>query len=114
MTVIWATRGRDWGFTFLRRGGTRDPLVLYEKVFSGMGAASTACHRSADTLGVRFPDPLGRRDGAGRIISHEFVLTGADADAIATTNDAVRIIWPRVADEYAQVWDSPRLPVPFD
>ncbi|RLP10990.1 hypothetical protein [Propionibacterium australiense] len=114
MTIIWATRGRDWGFTFLRRGGIQDPLAPYEKVFSAMDAAPTACRRLAGAVGVRFPDPLGRRDGAGRLIPHEFVLTDEDAVAVTSVDDAVRIVWSQVADEYAQVWDAPQLPAPFD
>ena len=27
MTLIWATRGRTWGFRFLRDGGFEEPRV---------------------------------------------------------------------------------------
>ena len=32
---IWATRGRTWGFRFLRTAGRVDPLKLYEAAFRG-------------------------------------------------------------------------------
>ena len=39
---IWATRGRTWGFRFLRRGGLEDPLGVYEATFSrGRGSAGS-------------------------------------------------------------------------
>ena len=36
MTLIWATRGRTWGFRFLRDGGLEDPLDTYEEAFAGI------------------------------------------------------------------------------
>ena len=29
--LIWATRGRSWGFRFLLKGGLSDPLMAYER-----------------------------------------------------------------------------------
>ena len=34
MSLIWATRGRTWGFRFLRDGGFPDPLPVYDLAFS--------------------------------------------------------------------------------
>ena len=48
MRFIWATRGRDWGFKFLRDGGFSDPLPIYEAAFEGTDP-------SLSTL--RFDDP---------------------------------------------------------
>ncbi|WP_438354654.1 hypothetical protein [Microbacterium sp. CJ88] len=55
---------------------------------------------------MRFPDPLERRDAAGRIIPHDFVVMGSTVSFIGSVEDGLREIWPAVADVYGQVWDS--------
>ncbi len=45
MNLIWATRGRSWGFRFLLDGGYSDPLPVYEKAFAGAEGESTLCRR---------------------------------------------------------------------
>lgn len=105
MTFIWATRGLAWGFRFLRDGGLDDPLPAYEEAFSG-APSGAACHRSGAKVAVRFPDPLGRKDSAGRVIPHEFVLSPPLADGVDTVKDALEKVWPLVADEYDRLWRS--------
>lgn len=107
MSLIWATRGRTWGFRFLETGGHADPLPAYEAAFAGAGDAPRVCHRSGGTVAVRFPDPQGRRDAAGRVIPHEFVVTGDLAARIHTVEDGLAVVWPMVAKRYAEVWDEP-------
>lgn len=108
-TLIWATRGQNWGFRFLLGAGLHDPLLEYERAFGGDTDAAEAFHRSADAVAVRFPDPLGRRDAAGRIIPHEIVGFGADINLVDSLDAGVRELWPRVSGIYAQIWnvDSP-------
>ena len=106
MSLIWATRGRSWGFRFLESGGHADPLPAYEAAFAGDDGPRT-CHRAGDTVAVRFPDPQGRRDAAGRVIPHEFVVTGELAARVQTVDDAIAIVWPRVEARYADIWDTP-------
>ena len=60
--LIWATRGRSWGFRFLLKGGLSDPLLVYERSFADAKEEPAACHRAAGKVALRFPDPLGRRD----------------------------------------------------
>lgn len=43
--MIWATRGWDWGFRFLRDGGVDDPLDLYDAVFATAGEGPTSTLR---------------------------------------------------------------------
>ena len=104
MTLIWATRGRDWGFRFLRDGGLADPLPAYERAFAAAPSGPTT-HRSGATLAVRIMDPLGRKDAAGRVIPHEFVVSSPLADLIQSVEDAKKEVWPLVAQEYEDVWD---------
>src|SRR3954468_14311180 len=100
MSLIWATRGRTWGFRFLSVGGFLDPLPEYDKAFSGVGDEPEVCRRVGEKVALRFPDPLGRKDAAGRVIPHEFVAFRPLADGIDSVEDGLREIWPRVADEF--------------
>lgn len=86
MRFIWATRGREWGFTFLKDGGFPDPLPIYEAAF-----ANTDPRLST----LRFTDPEGHTDRAGRPIEHDFVFLDEP------NPPTVEEIWALVADEYA-------------
>ena len=110
MNIIWATRGRTWGFRFLRDGGFPDPLVEYDAVFSGIEDEPEVCRRVGEKVALRFPDPEGRQDVAGRVIPHEFVAFGPLAEGIDSVEDGLRLVWPLVADEFARVWELPKPP----
>ena len=112
--LIWATRGRFWGFRFLLKGGLSDPLLVYEQSFAGDDDKPATLRRVAGTVALRFPDPLGRRDASGRVIPHEFVVFGDLADEIESVQDGLTHIWPRVAEAYARVWDAERPPSAAD
>ena len=107
---IWATRGRTWGFRFLRTGGLKHPLGVYEALFSEIGDQPEAWCRVADKVALRFPDPDGRRDAAGRVIPHEFVLLGRWANGIDSLEDGRQRIWHEVADEFESVWNKTEPP----
>ena len=106
MNFIWATRGRSWGFRFLLNGGYDDPLSAYERAFAGMQDELTACRRVGEWVALRFLDPLGRQDAAGRVIPHDFVVMEALADDIKSVDAGQEKIWPLIADIYAQVWSG--------
>lgn len=106
MSFIWATRGRTWGFRFLRDGGLADPLPEYDDAFASIGPGPRALHRLGTTVAVRFPDPCGRRDSAGRLIPHELVLFPPLSNEVDTVDDALEVVWPLVAEEYETVWNS--------
>ena len=112
--LIWATRGRFWGFRFLLKGGLSDPLRTYERAFAGHDDTPKTWRRAAGTVALRFPDPLGRRDASGRVIPHEFVVFGDMAGEIESVEDGLRHIWPLVAEAYARVWDAERPPSAAD
>ena len=104
--LIWATRGRSWGFRFLLGGGLPDPLQDYERVFTGLEDEPATWRRSSGMVALRFPDPMGRRDAAGRVIPHEFVVTGDLAAEIGSVEDGLQRVWPLVEEAYARVWDA--------
>jgi hypothetical protein len=112
--LIWATRGRLWGFRFLLDAGLEDPLPEYERAFTGLSEGSTACRREGADVALRFPDPLGRRDAARRVIPHEFVVIGDVAGTIGSVGDGIRGIWPLVERAYARVWDKDTAPTAED
>ena len=109
MILLWATRGRSWGFRFLPVEGTTgaDPLALYERAYIGHEDESEGCWRTGGLLAVRFADPEGRTDESGRVIPHELVLDADEATDLATPEGAVAQLWPLLAARYAELWDGP-------
>lgn len=110
MNLIWATRGRSWGFRFLLYGGRADPLPTYESAFAGTEGERTVFRSIGELVAVRFPDPDGRRDDSGRVIPHDIVLLTAPAEVIRTIEDARELAWPLIADAFARLWDLPGPP----
>jgi hypothetical protein len=110
MNLIWATRGRTWGFRFLRNGNYEDPLPVYDEVFAGVGDEPEVWRRVADKGALRFPDPLGRQDRAGRIIPHDFVVLGPLADEIGSVEEGRRLVWPLISQEFEQLCELPKPP----
>lgn len=106
MRLIWATRGRTWGFRFLSDGGFEDPLPVYDSAFAGLGDELDAWQRVGDKVALRFADPLGRKDRAGRVIPHEFVVFRPLADEIRSVEDGRRLVWDLVSAEYARLWEA--------
>lgn len=113
-SLIWATRGRSWGFRFLLDGGLPDPLPAYDVAFSNLRDTPTAWRRVAGKVSLRFDDPLTRRDASGRVIPHEFVVSGTLGDEIESVEDGLLKVWPLVSSAYARVWESGRLPTAAD
>ncbi|NEK85107.1 hypothetical protein GCU60_04925 [Blastococcus saxobsidens] len=111
MTLIWATRGRTWGFRFLRDGGFEEPLRVYDVAFSEIDDGPEVWARVSGTaelpevVALRFPDPLGRQDRAGRVIPHHFVVLPPLADEVCSIEDGRRLVWPLVAAHFEGIWD---------
>lgn len=112
MKLIWATRGRTWGHRFLLDGGYPDPLPEYDKAFSGAGDAAELWHVGSDRAALRFTDPEGRTDRAGRPICHEFVVFAPELREISSAATGLSLIWqqPTVAARFADIWDLPKPP----
>lgn len=105
-SYIWATRGREWGFRFLRDGGYTDPLPVYEAAFEGIAEQRSATRQVGNLLALRFPDPDGRQDHARRLISHDFVIRATSSTPLPSMTNAVRTAWESVADEYDRIWGA--------
>jgi hypothetical protein len=110
MNVIWATRGKTWGFRFLLSGRQTHALALYEEAFAGVDSSPEVFQRRAGVLAVRFADPEGRKDRSGRLIPHEFVVLPPESQAMENFRDAQIALWKHVGARYAEVWDLPSGP----
>lgn len=110
MNLIWATRGRAWGFRFLRTAGTEDPLPMYEAIFAGLESEPEVWRRVGNAVAVRISDPEGRKDQSGRDVFHDFVLNGDAAQGINSRDDFLKTIWPLLAEDYQKIYDSPQPP----
>lgn len=108
MRMIWATRGRTWGFRFLRRGGLDDPLPTYSAAFDGFDGVEQLWTRSGKLTALRFGDPLGRKDRAGRLIPHDFVILGDPSTEINSVSSGIELVWQLVAADYARDYDLPQ------
>ena len=104
--MIWATRGRNWGFRFLRDGGFADPLPEYEKAFAGFSSETVFWSERPEFTVLRFTDPEQRKDSAGRLISHDFVLYEPEANLFDSFEIAKRTIWAEVSREYSTLWEQ--------
>ncbi|MBC9954618.1 hypothetical protein ICM05_08165 [Leucobacter sp. cx-42] len=111
MKIIWATRGKTWGFKFLRADGCADPLPAFEQAFRGAPASGDFFARTNDNTGFMFRlmDPRGRTDRSGRVIPHEIIVFGDPAETVQSLDDALREIWPELSVQYDAVWDMPPL-----
>lgn len=113
IAFIWVTRGKDWGFRFLRTAGRPNPLEIYETAFQGEMSEPETFQTAPNTVAIRVPDPEGRRDAAGRVIPHEFVLFRPLPVEVRSAQAALKLVWPLVADDFAQNWDQPS-PITMD
>lgn len=110
MTLIWATRGRSWGFRFLLDGGYSDPLPVYELAFVGIQDMTAGVSQTGSGMALRFPDPLARRDDSGRVIPHDIVVPLSLSRDITSVDMGVQMIWPLISDIYDQVWNARTVP----
>ena len=104
MTLIWATRGRTWGFRFLRDGGFADPLPEYDAAFAGLGMSRRSVTGSVTRWRCASRIRWAKRP-AGRVIPHEFVVFRPLADQIESVEDGRRLVWDLVSAEYARLWE---------
>lgn len=96
------------------KAGLTDPLATYERAFGSMRDEPTGWCRVGEAVALRLPDPLSRRDAAGRVIFHDFVVFGDAATGIDSVDDGQFLIWPVVAEAYARVWDADGPPLAAD
>jgi hypothetical protein len=86
-----AISGREWP-------GDERAEDLWASGAPDLADEVTLCRRSGGRIALRFPDPQGRTDAAGRTIPHDFVIMSPTVAAITSVDDGLREVWPVVAD----------------
>lgn len=105
MRLIWYTRGRDWGGRFLADGGLGDPLPSFEQVFDGLPDSGDLWRCGSAGGALRFRDPEGRHDRAGRVIVHEFAVFEPDP-GMTSLESARDLVWASVSERYSEIWGA--------
>ena len=115
--VVHGARTKNKGFTFPGRGGLSDPSAEWMKAgFTGSGlpagvdpATKTHAWRYGDRgekIAAVFPDPLGRRDRAGREIHHEVMLPEEVAKKVKDLSDVPKVAWDLIKDTYDALYEA--------
>lgn len=74
------------------------------------GSFGTTYRRVGARVALRFADPEGRSDEAGRVIPHAAVVLPPLAFGIRSVDDGQRTIWPLIADAFKTLWELERPP----
>ena len=92
--------------------GAEDPLLAYDELFDAANDQRPGVFRRlGDKVALCFPDPEQRTDAAGHLIPHEFVLSGPEADGVASLEEGRERVWLFVTAEYAEAWDAAEPPM---
>lgn len=86
------------------------PDVRAGRALGGQRIVARLPGRVGEAVALRLPDPLGRRDAAGRVIPHDFVVFGDAATGVESVEGGLKQVGPRVAAACARVWDAGRPP----
>lgn len=112
-TILWSTRGRDWGFRMLLlpQLSCSDWLDAHHRMFQentvteeyqvNQGNIKLSSNLTVPYIALSFPDPEQRKDRAGRIIPHEIALLGEEIQAFQDIRSAVNEIWKTLSSTYA-------------
>lgn len=112
--LIYSSRMRGKGFSFVRKGNLPDPLPEYERGFGRDSGARNVFKRYGDNnekIAVSFDDPDGRTDSAGRVIPHEVIIPKTMSAGINTHAEAVAKAWSIIGPKFADDYDNEIDPV---
>lgn len=103
-THILFSKGGKNGLTFYKDGNLKDPLLEFNKGFPNDGWEPFAKYGNGK-IAATLPDPEGRKDRAGRPISHQIIIPKGMTDGINDLKDVAEKIWPIVKEDYD--YDAP-------
>lgn len=106
---IHASRTKNKGFKFFKDGSLDSPMSEYNKAGFANNTDPTMFKRYGDNnekVALRFEDPLGRKDFAGRVIPHEVILPKTLADGVETLQQGIDKVWPSIKDSYGDLYDD--------
>jgi len=109
-SLLHATRAKNKGFSMYEKGGLKDPLIEYTEAFGYDTPERHVFKRYGDNnekVAARFPDPLGRKDHAGRVIPHEVILPESLAKNVTNLDEAIAKVWPMIKDNVEAKYDPP-------
>lgn len=100
--VVHFARGREKGLRFLKDGGAgQDVLGVLDKHFDPHEDLRGGIFRQVgNQIAAAFLDPDGRKDFAGRPITHQIIVPKSMTDGINNLDDVRQKIWPLVKDQY--------------
>jgi hypothetical protein len=106
--IIHATRGKNRGFGFLKKGGIPDPLASYERAFGANSGKLDVFEKLDDgSIASSFLDPSGRKDFSGRVIPHQVLIPKSMTEGINSQSDVMSKIWPKLKPAYDAHYDLP-------
>ena len=112
--LIFATRTRGQGISFVRKGNLPDPLLEYDRGFGSDSGEKNVFRRYGDNnekIAVSFDDPDGRKDHAGRVIPHEVIIPKSMSAGINTHAEAVAKAWSILGPKYSEDYDKEINPI---
>lgn len=110
MIAFWATRGHEWGNRLLRKPAVEKPLEQFEAHLALLSDEDDSLAPIPGGYALRFTDPEGRHDRAGRPIHHEVVVLDEPGPPPVDLNAAVSRVWPEIRNDYARLWGNGNSP----
>lgn len=114
---VLGARGKHIGFRILDSGGVQEPIGLLSAMglTSGPGVEGRTLNpgemqKLAGKVAAYLPDPEGRRDAAGRPLSHTIVVPRGMADQIQSMDDVKTKVWPLLKPIYDQMYKESLTP----
>lgn len=113
--IVHASRGRDLGYRFLRDGGLTDSLHEFETGFHSDTYSDAArpgyFHKygepGKEKVAATFADPLGRKDFAGRPISHQVIIpANMGAKHFYNSMQVEEEVWPNIKDLFGAYYEG--------
>lgn len=100
--LIFASKPKNAGFMVMNNGNHPSPIEMMDEVFGdkAVGPETDTLIDSPRGKGIYLSDPEGRKDRAGRPISHVILIPNSMKDSVNSRDDVVNDIWPKVKDDY--------------
>jgi hypothetical protein len=116
--ILWSTRGLDWGFSLVLvpKLKCQDWLRVRDAIFGGSSNDGDffkrdsigLCGSREEYAAVRFLDPKGRKDRAGRVIPHEFVIFGPSSNPFNDGATLKEAAWKQAESCYKEIFADRR------
>lgn len=113
-SIIHIARGKYAGYKTLAKGGVKDSTaqIIKATTQNGIGIDSLSADsmvrfgKNSEKIYTRFTDPLGRKDFAGRPITHDAILPELKAIGVKTFEQARDLVWDEVKDSYQTFYEE--------